>query len=267
MVKHDIFSFCLRRSGHTAIMNWIASQVQPSHSFKDCTTINKILTTPVVHIIENDELESKIYRKHGLQHEDRDQRYKYLKDYELTLCAFEDCSGMDFSVGNVRNIVDSYSLVRYPKIVIVMRDPFNLFASRIWRNRDNLEVPYNNRAANWFNMQLRQFETQGDFIFVDYFYWVTSKSYRKHLANVLGIPFVTDKFHDKQANPSSFDDFDGEKVKLGFANRFMEFLEKANDRQKEEYLKLLEIVDIDLCCRYFMHLDCRETYEWIKETI
>ena len=158
-------------------------------------------------------------------------------------------------------------MVDNPKIVIVVRDPFNLFASRIWRNRDNNEVPFNARAAEWFNMQLQQFETQGDFIFIDYYLWATSTTYREFLAIVLEIPFTTDKFHNKQANISSFDNFDGKAVKQGFATRWTEFLEKANIGQKKEYLELLNQIDMDLCCRYFIHLDCRETFKYIKGII
>lgn len=268
MIRSDIFSFCLRRSGHTAIMNWIASQVQPSHSFKDCNMTNNKLSTPVVHIFRNNKLESQIHKKEsGLQYKNKKQRLHCLKEYELTLCAFEDGSTINFGTNSIRNIVKQYRIVDNPKIVIVMRDPFNLFASRVWRNRNHLEVPYNRRAADWFNMQLHQFETEGDFIFIDYYQWITSISCREHIAKMLGIPFITDKFFRKQANISSFNNFNAEAVKLGFNNRWQEFITEANDGQKQEYLELLNKIDMDLCCRYFMHMDCREIYKEIKGLI
>lgn len=266
MVDHDIFAFCLRRSGHTAIMNWIASQVQPSHSLKDCNMGGNVLTTPVVHVIEDNELKSEIYReKGGLQYAGRKQRFEALKDYKLLLSSFEDSANINFSTERIREITTRYAVTSNAKTVIVVRDPFNLFASRVWRNREAFEIPFNRRAADWYNMQLHQFETQGDFIFIDYYDWATNKHYREHLTRMLEIPFKTDKFHKRQANISSFDGFNGDAVKLGFASRWAEFLYKANESQKKEYLSLLEKIDMDLCNRYFMHIDCRETYKWIKE--
>lgn len=270
---HDIFAFCLRRSGHTAIMNWIASQVQPSHSLKDCNMSNGKLTTPVIHIIENNILSSQIFRStkenpnSGLVYETKEQRKQYLGHYNLLLSSFEDSNSINFATNSIRNIVARYSLVDKPKIVIVMRDPFNLFASRIWRNRENLEIPHNSRATDWFNMQLRQFETEGDFIFIDYYHWVSRKTYREFICRVLDIPFTTDKFFEKQANISSFNNFDGKAVKLGFHSRYEQFMAIANDKQKQEYLTLLKKIDMDLCCRYFMHIDCRDTYNEIKGLI
>ena len=105
-MEHDIFAFCLRRSGHTAIMNWIASQVQPSHSFKDCNMSGGKLSTPVTHIIKDNEIESEIFRiSNGLQYESKEQRFHYLKDYKLTLCAFEDSNSINFSTDSIRSIV------------------------------------------------------------------------------------------------------------------------------------------------------------------
>lgn len=267
MLKSDIFSFCLRRSGHTAIMHWIAAQLQPSHIFKDCNMTANLLSTPTVRVIRDDEMVSTVYRENaGLVYTNRDIREKALSKYKSAIVAFEDGSKVPFSTDEIRQVVERYKLLDNAKIAIVMRDPFNLFASRIWRNRNGMEVPFNGRAAEWFNRQLKQFETEGDFIFIDYFQWATSVSCRKHTAKVLEIPF-SDNFHNKQANISSFDDFDYEAVKAGFANRWKQFLEKANKDQKQEFISCLKKIDMDACNRYFMHLDCRETFKEIQRII
>jgi len=247
----DIFAFCLRRSGHTAISNWIGAALQPSHSLKDCNMSGGKLSAPVVQIIENDELKSEIYREGcGRQYDDKEQRYEYLKDYKLLLTAFEDSNHIDFNTGCIRDIVKRYAIIDNPKIVVVVRDPFNLFASRIWRNRESNEVPYNDRAAGWYNVQLRQWRTEEDFLFIDYAGWVINKTYRRYLAKKLDLPF-TDTFHNRQANISSFNDFDHKAVVNGFFERWCQFLAKASKKQKKEYLKLLNNIDMRLVGAFF----------------
>lgn len=268
MPKHDIFSFCLRRSGHTAIMHWIAAQQQPAHILKDCNMENNVLSTPTIRYVEDDTVKSMTYRgaKNTLIYLDRKERAEALSEYQLVISAFEDGNVVPFSTEEIRDVVERYKLVDDAKIVIVLRDPFNLFASRIWRNRNGYEVPHNYRAVNWFNRQLDQYENEGDFIFIDYYSWVTSKACRIFTAKMLGIPY-SDKFHKEQANVSSFDGFDQAKVQAGFAERWKQFLTKADSAQKIEFLTCLENIDMDACCRYFMHLDSRETLKEVKRLV
>ncbi|MHA2220196.1 MAG: hypothetical protein ACXACY_30305 [Candidatus Hodarchaeales archaeon] len=234
MVESDIFAFCLRRSGHTAIMNWIAAQLQPSHSLKDCNMRGDNLCTPVVHVIDNDELKYEIYRDgFGLRYLSKEQRWQYLHKYKLTLCSFEDSAHIE-------------------------RDPFNLFASRVWRNKHNPnEIPFNDRAADWYNMQLKQWYSNRSFTFISYYDWVTSRKYRRQITKELNIPF-SDKFYNRQANISSFNNFDYKVVKNGFNHRWEEFLSIANDAQKKEYSHLLSKIDFELVNEFFLDLDCDE---------
>ncbi len=270
MIDYNLFSFSLRRSGHSGISQWIAAQVQPALMFTDANAHDgKTIRAPVNRIIKDGTLSIERSAK-DFTFTDED-RASIVQNFKSVHFVFEDSNGAMFKTKQIQRIVKENKILDYAPVVVVLRDPFNLFASRLASNKTHTEVPYNKRATSWYVMQLEQYNDFVDFIFINYNKWVVDKSYRRYVAKRLRLQF-TDEFYNIQANRSSFNGFDDntyQKVRSGFDTRWESFLAEANDNEKDEYWKFLNTDKMmDLTFDYFGRvLDCEIIFNTIKKTL
>lgn len=196
--------FSMKRSGQHAIINWMMAQSKGSRHFNNCKIKNKVIVT---------------------------KRGKRVKggDY-LTICNFED-----------RPIVMPFKYVKY---IVILRDPFNLVASRLRSTHPKmgtkLRVPWKQHVKKaLMNKRI---------IDINYNEWFKDVDYRHQLADRLGLSF-TDAGLNKvpKIGGSSFDrhKYDGKAQQMDVLNRWKIY---AND---DNFWKQIDGEMINLSRQYF----------------
>ena len=205
----------ISRSGNHAIINWVIKQLNGSFCFLNCTEPkqNPYFTArplnPAGKVLETNLIDL------DLQAE---QKGNFQKKKHL-LYSHEDCflgpldhkifkENHDLWVGKSEHFQD----------VLILRDPFNLFASRIksglieGHNTHHGTSPISRRTLiRIYKQHAREFLGINNYlrnkICVNYNKWASSKNYRKHIAEEMGIPFTDDGFEEVKevAGGSSFD--------------------------------------------------------------
>jgi hypothetical protein len=232
------------RSGHHAIISWIMKQQEGPSLF-----VNNVFEKSKVEFekfsVYNEEEEDVIWNG-GLSN----LRSAYIFNMEdAPIERSDDLIGRNKKMifnGNSKNIFS----------VVILRDPFNLFASRIKKYRKLLDSEHdsgktiasyignvgwadNDSANMWINYAdayLGDRQLDNKTIYILYNKWVLDLEYRKKVSEVVGDRFndsginITSKFGDG----SSFDDFSYKKSaqEMDVFNRWMEF------RNDKEYLNL-----------------------------
>lgn len=236
--ESDFFVYAMRRSGHHAIINWLQKH------YAEVDYYSNVLWDGV-------ELMSL-----------RGDRYQYQNPLGEGCCrilSFEDQKEADA----IPKMLKQYPVFPCQKRFLILRDPYNCYASRLHRAR--------NRPLHWGNWPscldgniwksfAREFlgETKvlGDFIPVNYNRWSADESYRRELALSL-----TGRFDDSGraevatiGKGSSFDDFayQNKADEMSVLSRWRAY---ANDAEYQHILGDPEIRD--LCSRipYFNVLE------------
>ena len=188
----------LRRSGNHAVLNWIFKQLQHP-----------------VYFINNVEAGMSPFRFGHLHFPDKEYRneawgnfspkeyliYSY-EDYSLKdICTPYSESKHDLWVGKTRKRYD----------VLLLRDPFNLLASRLKKNYMDVKTPSESVVSLWIEQAKECLgETnllKHNKIVINYNQWFRSVEYRQKLASQLGLEFSDKGFNyvSSYGGGSSFD--------------------------------------------------------------
>lgn len=240
----------LQRSGNHAVINWIANQagnkvcflnnVLPLNNvnpFKSC--YNNVLTKFSEKIDIKSESLGKFTFKDCLIHNYEDQ-------------LLTDVASTDFE--NNHDLYVGKSLKRFD--VIILRDPFNMFASRLSmtrsesgyfndsipldsiRYRDVLVAVWKMYAKEYLKITNSLNQTK---IPINFNKWVIDIEYRKLIISKLGLIF-TDKGFKNQSVPSSFENQDKAlKNTMGIFNRWKSF---KDDEFYKGIFKDLELIHL-----------------------
>ena len=246
--KKEVRILGLRRSGNHPIINWIGKQIQGQAVFMNH-----------VRPLENPyraQYESQLIFGNNLSQQDWKYRdTDWWKQEKVGKFSFKDCLIYSYEDQELDKIAhpsferkhDLYlgkSEERYD--VIVMRDPFNLFASRLkHKPRDNrsyfsmLEV-YSRRYSlpELWICYAKECLGETNFlknkkIFINYNQWFLDSNYRREIANQLKIDFSDNGLNDIPPQPSSFDgaSYAGKANKMDVLNRWKLFID--NDLYRE----------------------------------
>lgn len=257
--KNEFRIVGMSRSGNHSIINWIIRQLQGRFCFLNCAEPK---TNPfhTARPLEQEKTYRVNYQGFDLNAEQRG--YFSHKDYLLH--SYEDCFlGMlnnrffeeqhDAFVGPSHRRVD----------VLILRDPFNLFASRKKFGLFDRQKELGNKpvspltAIRIWKQHAKEAIGERQYlghqrVFINYNLWACDDTYRKNIAAALGIDFTDIGFQDVSscAGGSSFDG-------LKFANRAnnMKVLERwkhfVNDR---EYKTIFDDEMISLSQKIFGHI-------------
>jgi hypothetical protein len=236
---HEFRVVGLSRSGTHAVINWLLTQVRGRHCFLNCAEPR---TNPfdTARPLANG-------RSHEVNYPGFDLAREQAGDFsrkDVLLHSYEDCFlGMvcdpeterrhDELVGRSRQAVD----------VLILRDPFNLFASRkkagISREAAGKQVVTWGTAARIWAQHARAYlrghsALTRPLVAVNYNRWAREPAYRRALAERLELDFNDTGFHrvPAVADGSSFDGtrFHGRPEKMDVLRRWRHFADDPHFR-------------------------------------
>lgn len=194
----------MKRSGQHAIISWIMAQSDSSRHLNNCRIKNGVIVA-----------------KRGKRIESGNH---------LTVCNFED-----------RPIVMPFKRVKY---VVILRDPFNLIASRLRSTHPKMGT----RMQLVWKQHVKRALTDKRIIDVNYNKWFKDVNYRRQLAGRLGLRF-TDAGLNRipEIGMSSFDGykFDGKAQQMDVMNRWKPYI------HSDHFWKEIDGEMIELSRQYF----------------
>lgn len=204
----------MSRSGNHAIINWLVQQLQGKYCFLNCAEPRTNPFTSARPLHENTSYQVN-YSNFNLEEEKQGSFTQ--KDYLIH--SYEDSFlSMLHNKGFEENH-DSYLGHSYKRVdILILRDPFNLFASRIRSGihgrqkglADKAVTPLTARRI--WKQHAREAlgekkHLKNNKIVILYNLWASSQQYRKEIAEALNLNFTDSGFHEvsKVAGGSSFD--------------------------------------------------------------
>lgn len=233
--------FALRRSGHHAVMIWLAYRFKlPIFLLNDITPYtDPYLTTTFannwdkgsdwfVHI--EDVEQTRNVHKHCLMIS--------IQDFNITSLA----DGRDVIWERQRTIGESLKL----RTILVLRDPFNMLASRWYKPGPVPKLRDDSEILDTWEIYAEEYLGLTTFlkskIVINYNLWFLSIDYRKQLSAQIGIPFTDTGLNvvTKAGGGSSFDltSYDGRGSEMKVLERWKvcqhdkRFIEAFRERQK-----------------------------------
>jgi hypothetical protein len=234
----------MRRTGNHAIINWIKEQEKGQ-----VLHLNNLVPNENPYRYKYQNLNS-----HFPQYQWSIEQFKTQAKGNLT---YKDCliySYEDFALKEIfsqsfekkHDLYVGKTTIRYDLLII--RDPFNLLASRLKNNYLPVKSLGKTAIALWIDYA-KEYLGETNFlkhnkVCINYNLWVTERDYRQEVAHKLGIEF-TDAGINKvlsHGGGSSFDGkkLDGEASKMDLNNRWQNF---ANDPVYRKLLDNEELLD------------------------
>ena len=227
MNTHEYRVIGMSRSGNHAIIDWILSQASGRACFLNCAEpqSNPLITARPLdsgrRIVAN-------YPEFDVEAELRGE----FTDKHLLLVSHEDCFLGTVAKGAYEAKHDAFvgpSLER--RDILILRDPFNLFASRM---RGEFGRVSTTTALRIWKQHAREYLGVKRYlkhprILINYNQWASRKTYRREIAEQLGLKF-TDASSEKvpaTGNGSSFDGrrYDGRATRMRILERWKHFID------------------------------------------
>jgi hypothetical protein len=252
MNRHEYRIIGMSRSGNHAIIDWILSQASGRTCFLNCAEpqSNPYLTARPLDsgrsIVAN-------FPEFDLASEQRGD----CADKNLLVLSHEDCFLGTVAKGAYEDNHDAFvgpSMRR--RDVLILRDPFNLFASRLRGRFGSVSTA---TALRIWKQHAREFLGVRRYlkhprVLIDYNRWVTGKEYRREIAGALGLRFSDSSLAKVAAagNGSSFDGrrYDGRATCMRILERWKHFV------GSEAYAALFDHEVHSLSHRIFGDIGC-----------
>lgn len=233
--KKEIRVVGMRRTGNHAIINWIEKQ-QPGK----VRHLNNVTagTNPYRNKANN------LLRYHPEHHKMAEVYWRQAKgnlvERDCLIYSYEDWSLEKITQPRFernRTLYLGECAHRYD--VLILRDPFNLFASRLKKGYVATKMKKVSMAQLWLGYAKEWIgEDQrllGDRILINYNRWFSDTDYRRSLASQLDIPFSDDGLNEVRdiGTGSSFDgtQLNGQARKMDVTNRWRAFADDPAFRQ------------------------------------
>lgn len=256
----------MSRSGNHAIINWVINQLPGSYVFLNCTEPKHNPYTSARPLSP----EGKWYQTNITDFDPGEEISGNFRTKDFLLYSHEDCFLGTLNHSSFRKNHDLWmgkSEVR--KDLLVLRDPFNLFASRI--KSGLLRGHYSHGARPISTLTLKRIYKQHvreflgekknlkNLVRVNFNSWIQFPEYREQITRQLGIPFTDKGFWEvsRVAGGSSFDGLkhSGKAYKMDLHDRWKEF---ADD---EEYWELFDTELVELTYQIFGNIEPVEFFQ------
>ncbi|MCP2728013.1 hypothetical protein [Limnofasciculus baicalensis] len=225
----------LRRSGNHAIINWVRKQ----HT-GEVWHLNNVVASENPYRF--------LYQHYPEDHLRREALGDFVKK-DCLIYSYEDYSLEQIADQEFEKKHDLYlgkSRIRYD--LLILRDPFNLLASRIKKNYIKVKGQHQTMIDIWI-AYAKEYLGETDYlknnkVCVNYNQWFVNIDYRKQLASQLKFQFSDTGINQVkgQGGGSSFQgkELDGDATKMDVLNRYKKF---ENDPNYQELLKNEELLD------------------------
>lgn len=246
----------ISRSGNHAIINWILSQIKGTYCFLNCAE-------PKYNPFESARplsLGGKTYETNMASFDLESEKRGDFLNKDFLLYSYEDCflGSLDHKMfkDHREEWVGKSTL---KKNIIILRDPINLFASRLKANL--LQGHYSHGAKPITLLTLKRIYKQHanqflgrktylkNSVGINFNSWTMDKNYRKSITDELGIPFTDDGFDEVSGvvGGSSFDGmkFSGNANEMKLHNRWEEY------KEDEKFIDLFDLELLDLAEEIF----------------
>jgi hypothetical protein len=217
----------MRRGGQHGVINWICSQIRPSIHFNDCSLSDgRLVSMAPYKYIENERKRIQIQPSETI---DPDDFTIWLFNFEdqwvkETLKMFLDWSKYVFDFESVTSIV-------------LVRDPYNLFASR--RKDERIKL-LGDEAKALYKSHMDIVMKSSDFVDINFNKWFKKERYRRDLAVRLNIPFTDDGLNDiVWPGESTFDgaEYDGKAQEMKILTRWKQLGDDFVDKEINDELR------------------------------
>lgn len=185
-IEYKVFG--MRRSGNHAIIHWMAAHFdRPCHMVNDICDFNtpKVLPEDYIHAGELDCFT--VPSSDASWIEDKEVLIQTYEDYDL--------SDLDWDSNLVRVGPSGVE-----KSILIIRDPYNLMASRAAKKEYHL-LPISRFAVERWKQHAREALGETSFlknkVVINYNRWFEDDSYRRELELELGLPGTTDETVDR----------------------------------------------------------------------
>lgn len=247
----------LSRSGNHAVINWIINQLEGKYCFLNCTEPKYNPYATVRPLSKSGDLYRTNIENFDLNKE-KEGKFS-TKDYLIY-------NHEDSFLGPLNGKADKLEKQEWvgksgeKKDVLILRDPFNLFASRLksglikgHSTPHGLNPVSGITLRRLYKQHAREYLGEKNYlrnkILISFNLWAVSREYREKLSEELGIPFTDKGFREvpKVAGGSSFDGtkFSGEAHKMNVNERWKKY---ATD---PEYRELFDPELQELAFRVF----------------
>lgn len=207
----EIFGFCIRRSGHSAMCNWIAGHVDFAMWYSDCYEIHPGTHQAFCTITCKKGAESIMEKKKTYLPIPRDPAE------DMRIYSFEDNLSNPFTLSWIVNTVEMWRTVREPIVLFTLRDADALYRSQ--KDFGNNKIPESERVRSQAILrdQIEWTKTGKipyKLLSTDYEKWCESKSYRKSISRFLKLPFSDSRRYEILSDSSWISDSDPKGYKI-----------------------------------------------------
>lgn len=218
----------LRRSGHHAVLMWLIGMIPKTTLYYNCYLADQKLDRPIT--------ANRIQWFQDGREKDISEFHPKKREPNTVFWNAEDSFiDPDFNISEY-TFTDS-------KLLIVLRDPYNLIASRMSFHSKN----YEDRIHEIYKHLLIYPETTNVYK-INYNYWFSDEVYRKQIAEKLGLNFDDHYLQRLSLSGSSFDKnrntYENNSQKLKVLERYKNYTEKNNTAYKDYFEKYPELVAI-----------------------
>lgn len=225
----------LRRTGNHAIINWIRKQ-----HVGEVWHLNNL---PV-----NQHPYRFLYLHYPKQHLQQEAWRNFVKK-DCLIYSYEDYSLEQLTAHSIEKRHDFYfgkTAQRYD--IVILRDPFNLLASRLKRNMKQVKALHQSIIDLWIEYAKEYLGKTQYFkdnkIVLNYNLWCSDKNYRRQIASQCKFDFSDLGFNEVKSygGGSSFDgrQFDGKANQMNVLNRWQYFSNDISYRKLLDNDELLE---------------------------
>ncbi len=225
----------LSRSGNHAIINWLINQIEGKYLFLNCTEpkFNPFDTSRPL----DNEGRSFLTNLEGYDLQEEQKGRFFRKDY--LIYNHEDCFLGPVNRASQKKKMEKWlGSSRVQRDILILRDPFNLFASRMKAGLINGHYTHHGvrpittaTLLRIYKQHAREFLGEKHYlqnkVLINFNMWCSDKSYRRQLCRELRVPFHDTGFEQvpSVAGGSSFDgtDFSGSSHRMALFDRWRQF--------------------------------------------
>ncbi|MEX2574938.1 MAG: hypothetical protein WD317_11600 [Balneolaceae bacterium] len=222
----------MSRSGNHAVINWIINQLPGRYCFLNCAEPKHNPFATARPLSEG----GKTYKTNIRSFDLKDEQQGKFSEKDYLLYSYEDSFLGSLNHPSFKKNRDRWvGRAAVLKTLLILRDPFNLFASRIKSNLLLGHYTYGTKPISLlalkriYKQHAREFlgekKNLKNRVPVNFNSWATNKTYRRSIMEQLDVPF-SDKGFQKVSKVAGGSSFDG-----------LELSEKANEMQLQSRWK------------------------------